>query len=108
MKKIGEVFSDYKTNSNIADAEITKMNLLKKLNILEIGMESKEYIEIKEIWYLEKFLREKLKKEINVIFPEFPQIYGAALKCMSLFGPENYNGEAFDTNFREKYSERII
>ena len=26
MKKIGEVFSDYKTNSNIADAEITKMN----------------------------------------------------------------------------------
>ena len=61
MKKIGEVFSDYKTNSNIADAEITKMNLLKKLNILEIGMESKEYIEIKEIWYLEKFLRERFQ-----------------------------------------------
>ena len=26
-RKIGDVFSDYKTNSNIADAEITKMNL---------------------------------------------------------------------------------
>ena len=32
MKRIGEVFSDYKTNSNIADAEITKMNLIKKIN----------------------------------------------------------------------------
>ena len=46
-KKIGEVFSDYKTNSNIVDAEITKMNLIKKINTLEIGMHSKEYIEIK-------------------------------------------------------------
>ena len=26
-RKIGDVFSDYKTNSNIADAMITKMNL---------------------------------------------------------------------------------
>ena len=61
MKKIGEVFSDYKTNSNIIDAEITKMNLIKKTNTLEIGMNSKEYIEIKEIWYLEKFLRERFQ-----------------------------------------------
>ena len=61
MKKISEVFSDYKTNSNIADAEITKMNLIKKMNTLEIGMVSKEYIEIKEIWYLEKFLRERFQ-----------------------------------------------
>ena len=30
-KKIGEVFNDYKTNSNIVDAEITKMNLIKAL-----------------------------------------------------------------------------
>ena len=61
MKKIGEVFNDYKTNSNIADAEITKMNLIKKANTLEISMESKEYIEIKEIWYFEKFLRERFQ-----------------------------------------------
>ena len=39
LKKIGEVFNDYKTNSNIVDAEITKLNLLKKINTLEIGME---------------------------------------------------------------------
>ena len=60
-KKIGEVFSDYKTNSNIADAEITKMNLIKKINTLEIGMYSKEYVEIKEIWYFEKFLRDRFQ-----------------------------------------------
>ena len=62
-RKIGDIFSDYKTNSNIADAEITKMNLLKKINTLEIDMSSKEYIEIKEIWYFEKFLREKFQFE---------------------------------------------
>ena len=60
-RKIGSVFSDYKTNSNIADAEITKMNLLKKINTLEMDMTSKEYIEIKEIWYFEKFLRERFQ-----------------------------------------------
>ena len=61
MKKVSEVFNDYKTNSNIADAEIIKMNLIKKINTLEIGIDSKEYIEIKEIWYFEKFLRERFQ-----------------------------------------------
>ena len=37
------------------------MNLIKKINTLEIGMHSKEYIEIKEIWYFEKFLTERFK-----------------------------------------------
>ena len=67
-KKIGQIFSDYKTNSNIADAEITKMNLLKKINTLEIGIESKEYVEIKEIWYFEKFLRERFQfTQVHII-----------------------------------------
>ena len=39
-KKIGDVFSDYKTNSNIADAVITKMNLIKRMNTLELGLAS--------------------------------------------------------------------
>ena len=62
-RKIEEIFSDYKTTSNIADAQITKMNLNKKLNTLEIGLYSDEYIEIKEIWYFEKFLRERFRFE---------------------------------------------
>ena len=62
-RKIGDLFSDYKTNSNIEDAEIAKMNLLKKINTLEIEMQAKEYIEIKEIWYFEKFLRQRFQFE---------------------------------------------
>ncbi len=62
-KKIGDLFSDYKTNSNIEDAEIARMNLLKKINTLEIEMQAKEYIEIKEIWYFEKFLRQRFQFE---------------------------------------------
>ena len=62
-KVIGEVFSDYKTNSNITDAEIIKMNLFKKTNSLEIQIQSKEYIEIKEIWYFERFLRQRFQFE---------------------------------------------
>ena len=52
-----------KTNSNIEDAEIARMNLLKKINTLEIEMQAKEYIEIKEIWYFEKFLRQRFQFE---------------------------------------------
>ena len=37
------------------------MNLIKKINTLELGMSSNEYIEIKEIWYLEKFLRDRFQ-----------------------------------------------
>ena len=62
-KKISDIFSDYKTNSNIADAEIIKMNLIKKINTLEIKIYSTEYIEIKEIWYFEKFLRQRFQFE---------------------------------------------
>ena len=61
QKIIGEVFSDYKTESNIKKATIEEMNLIKKVNVLEINLQSKEYIEIKEFWYFEKFLRERFK-----------------------------------------------
>ncbi len=58
-KKIGEVFSDYKTSSNIKYAQIVALNVLKKTNTLEVVMYYDEYIEIKEIWYFEKFLTER-------------------------------------------------
>ena len=75
LKNIGEVFSDYKTESNIKLAQIEGMNLLKKVNVLEINIISTEYIEIKELWFFEQFLRErfmfsnidiKIKYEENV------------------------------------------
>ena len=62
-KKVGEIFSDYKTNSNIKYAEVIGLNVLKKINTLEVILYFDEYIEIKEIWYFEKFLRERFKFE---------------------------------------------
>ena len=58
-KKVGEVFSDYKTNSNIKYAHIQSLNVNKKTNLLGVILGTDEYIEIKEIWYLEKFLMER-------------------------------------------------
>lgn len=61
--KIEEIFNDYKTNSNIKYATVTALNVIKKTNTLEVVLYFDEYIEIKEIWYFEKFLRERFKFE---------------------------------------------
>ena len=50
-KKLGEIFSDYKTSSNIKYAQIKELNVIKKTNTLQIILYLDEYIEIKEIWY---------------------------------------------------------
>ena len=62
-KKVGEIFSDYKTSSNIKYAQVTALNVLKKINTLEVNLYFDEYIEIKEIWYFEKFLKERFQFE---------------------------------------------
>ena len=61
IKQIKEVFSDYKTESNIKEAKILNLNLIKKVNVLEINLEAEEYIEIKELWFFEKFLKERFQ-----------------------------------------------
>ena len=66
-KKIKEIFSDYETNSNLKYASITALNVIKKTNTLEVDIYFDEYIEIKEIWYFEKFLQERFKfKDITL------------------------------------------
>lgn len=62
-KTIGEIFSDYQTRSNIKNAKIDSLNVIKKTNTLGITLETIEYIEIKEIWYFEKFLIERFNFE---------------------------------------------
>ncbi len=62
-KKVGEIFSDYKTSSNIQYAEIKSLNMIKKTNTLQVVLYFDEYIEIKEIWYFENFLKERFKFE---------------------------------------------
>ena len=58
-KKIKEIFSDYQTKANILNAKIIALNLIKKKNTLEIVISSDEYIEVKELWYFEKYLGER-------------------------------------------------
>ena len=60
-KKVGEVFSDYNANSNIKYASIMGLNVIKKENKLQVVIYYDEYIEIKEIWYFEKFLKERFQ-----------------------------------------------
>ena len=35
-KKVGEIFSDYKTNANIKYAEVKGLNIIKKTNTLQV------------------------------------------------------------------------
>ena len=60
-KKVKEIFSDYETKANIKEAYVTALNVIKKTNTLGIVLEIDEYIEVKDIWYLEKFLIERFK-----------------------------------------------
>ena len=58
-KKVKEIFSDYETKANIKEAHVTALNVIKKTNTLGIILEIDEYIEVKDIWYFEKFLIER-------------------------------------------------
>ena len=58
-KKVKEIFSDYETKANIIEAHVTALNVIKKTNTLGIILEIDEYIEVKDIWYFEKFLIER-------------------------------------------------
>ena len=60
-KKVKEIFSDYETKTNIKEAYVTALNVMKKTNTLGIVLEIDEYIEIREICYFEKFLVERFK-----------------------------------------------
>ena len=62
-KKISEVFSDFDGISNVTDTQIQEMNLIKKVNVLEIKIKAKEFIELKDLWMFEKFLRERFQFE---------------------------------------------
>ena len=59
QKKVKEIFSDYQAKANIIDAEVEGLNVNKKTNTLGITIKLDEYIEVKEIWYFEKFLIER-------------------------------------------------
>ena len=62
-KKIREVFSDYKQETNVKNAQIKQMNLIKKANVLDMEIASDAYLELKDLWLFEQFLRERFQFE---------------------------------------------
>ena len=61
IKQVKEVFSDYNTENEIKFAKINAIKLIKKVNVLEINLESEKYIEIKELWFFESFLKDRFQ-----------------------------------------------
>ena len=73
VKTVGEIFSDYHTESNIIKANIEKINLFKKSNKLEIDLFSHTYIKPNELLEFDKYLKERFNIEnieINMQYDE--------------------------------------
>ncbi|MBQ7822349.1 MAG: XRE family transcriptional regulator [Clostridia bacterium] len=54
---------------------------------------------------LESMIYPKLEKGLKLMFPEFPQIYGACLKCMNISKIE-VDADTFDENFRNYTADK--
>ena len=81
VKQIGEIFSDYNTNSNIKYAQVKGLNVIKKTNTLQVLLYFDEYIEIKEIWFFEKFLRERFQfQDIDIKINYHEKVEKKAIK----------------------------
>lgn len=69
LKKIKDIFSDYKNNSQIQDCYICKIEINKKLNKLTIILKTEQFVQIKDMWDFEKYLTERFKiRDIEMIF----------------------------------------
>ena len=68
---IKEIFPDYNTENNIIDSEIKAINLYKNSNKLEMSLSSKDYIEIKDIWDFEKYLKNRFNIENAILDMEY-------------------------------------
>ena len=76
-KTVGEIFSDYQTESNIKQANIQKINLFKKSNKLEIDLFSHAYIMPKDLLEFDKYLKERFaieNIEIDMQYDETIQV----------------------------------
>jgi len=67
MKRINEIFSDYKTGGNINTAIVEAVVLSKKTKTLEMKIISDKYIEIREFEGLNKFIRERFALEDSIV-----------------------------------------
>ncbi|MFL0246110.1 DNA polymerase III subunit alpha [Candidatus Clostridium stratigraminis] len=67
MKRINEIFSDYKAGNNINTAVVESVVFSKKTKALEMKLSSDKYIEIKEFEPFNRFIRERFSIEESII-----------------------------------------
>lgn len=67
MKKVNEIFSDYKVGGNINTATVEGVVLSKKTKTLEMKISSEKYIDVKEFEYLNSFIKRRFALENSVI-----------------------------------------
>ncbi len=69
LKKIKEIFSDYKNNSQMQECYISKIGINKKTNKLTIILNTDKFVQMKDMWDFEKYLMERFQiKDIEMIF----------------------------------------
>ena len=73
LKRINEIFSDYKAEGNINTAIVEGIVLKKKSKILELKISSDKYIDIKAIKGLNKFIRERFALNDSEITVEYAE-----------------------------------
>lgn len=67
MKRINEIFSDYKAGGNINTAIVESVVLKKKSRRLEMEISSDKYIEIKEFENLNRFIKKRFELDDSII-----------------------------------------
>jgi DNA polymerase III subunit alpha, Gram-positive type len=73
MKRINEIFSDYKAAGNINTALVEAVVLCKKNKTLELKLSSDKYIEIRDFERLNKFIRERFFLEDSTITVKYAE-----------------------------------
>ncbi|MBL4938238.1 DNA polymerase III subunit alpha [Clostridium sp. YIM B02515] len=73
MKKINEIFSDYKASGNIMTALVEGVVLSKKTKTLELKINSDKYIDIREFESLNKFIKERFALENSIIIVKYDE-----------------------------------
>lgn len=73
MKKINEIFSDYRAGGNLSNAVVESVVLIKTTKTLEMRISSDKYIEIEEIEGIKKFIRKRFALEDSKITVEYAE-----------------------------------
>ncbi|QAT39879.1 DNA polymerase III subunit alpha [Clostridium sp. JN-9] len=73
MKRINEIFSDYEAQGSINTAFVESVVLKKKTKTLEMKISSDKYIEIKELEYLNNFIKKRFALKDSLITVKYAE-----------------------------------